>query len=82
MSWICGELDRELLAFKERPRDGQKVLTAAWAAQAVPHLRLLPQMEILRQVWLYHYYYWGADGCLRWRDCHALPPASLQFDSP
>ncbi|MFD7409910.1 IS1182 family transposase, partial [Streptomyces sp. NPDC059866] len=38
-------------------------------------------MEILRQVWVHHYY-WDADGCLRWRDGHALPPASLRFDSP
>lgn len=65
---------------EEFGRDGQKVLTAAWAAHALPHLRLLPQMEILRQVWVHHY--WDEDGCLRWRDGHALPPASLRFDSP
>lgn len=40
-----------------------------------PGLRRLPQTEILRQVWVHHYY-WEADGCLRWRDSHALPPAS------
>jgi transposase len=65
---------------EEFGRDGQKILTAAWAA-APPHLRLLPQVEILRQVWVHHYY-WDADGLLRWRDGHALPPASLRFDSP
>ncbi|MGK3945228.1 hypothetical protein ABK046_43595 [Streptomyces caeruleatus] len=36
---------------EEFGRDGQKILTAAWAADAPPHLRLLPQVEILRQVW-------------------------------
>ncbi|MBZ9644546.1 IS1182 family transposase [Streptomyces sp. PSKA30] len=62
-------------------RDGQKILTAAWAASAPPHLRLLPQVEILRQVWVHHYY-WDGHGRLRWRDGHALPPAHLRFDSP
>ncbi|MFF4795229.1 hypothetical protein ACFY2M_37115 [Streptomyces sp. NPDC001276] len=60
---------------------GQKILTTAWAACAPPHLRYLPQVEILRQVWVHHYF-WDVDGSLRWRDGHALPPASLRFDSP
>ncbi len=62
-------------------RDGQKVLAAAWAADAPPRLRTLTQVEILRRVWVHHYY-WDARGRLRWRDGHALPPASLRFDSP
>ena len=62
-------------------RDGQKILAAAWAADAPPRLRLLAQVEILRQVWVHHYY-WDPRGRLRWRDGHALPPASLRFDSP
>ncbi|MEU2874685.1 IS1182 family transposase [Streptomyces olivoreticuli] len=62
-------------------RDGQRVLAAAWAPGAPSRLRVLPQVEILRQVWVHHYY-WDADGQLRWRDGHALPPASLRFDSP
>lgn len=66
---------------EEYGRDGQKILTAAWTAWTAPHLRRLPQVEILRQVWVHHYY-WDAKGRLRWRDGHALPPASLRFDSP
>ncbi|KOU36257.1 transposase [Streptomyces sp. WM6378] len=62
-------------------RDGQKVLAAAWAPDAPPRLRVLPQVEILRRVWVHHYY-WDPRGHLRWRDGHALPPASLRFDSP
>ncbi|MFJ3310606.1 IS1182 family transposase, partial [Streptomyces sp. NPDC086549] len=62
-------------------RDGCKVLAAAWAPTAPPRLRALPQVEILRRVWVHHYY-WDARGRLRWRDGHALPPASLRFDSP
>ncbi|MET7539620.1 hypothetical protein [Streptomyces sp. NPDC005507] len=62
-------------------RDGHKVLSAARAADAPQQLRTLPQVEVLRQAWVHHYY-WDADGQLRWRDGHALPPASLRFDSP
>lgn len=62
-------------------RDGQTILTAAWAAGAPPHLRALRQVEILRQVWL-HQFYWDADGGLRWREGSALPPAALRFDLP
>ncbi|MFF4484686.1 IS1182 family transposase [Streptomyces sp. NPDC001520] len=62
-------------------RDGEKILAAAWASDAPPRLRALPQVEILRRVWVHHYY-WDAAGHLRWRDGHALPPASLRFDSP
>lgn len=40
---------------EEFGRDGQKILTAAWATGAPPHLRPLPQVEILRQVWVRHY---------------------------
>ncbi|MFI6056177.1 transposase [Streptomyces violascens] len=62
-------------------RDGQKVLAALWACGAPGRLRTLPQVEVLRQVWVHHYY-WDEEGQLRWRDGHALPPASLRFDSP
>lgn len=62
-------------------RDGHKVLAAAWAADAPARLRALAQVEILRQVWVHHYF-WDTLGRLRWRDGHALPPASLRFDSP
>ncbi|MGW6262808.1 transposase, partial [Streptomyces sp. NPDC055085] len=62
-------------------RDGQMILTAAWSADAPPRLKALTQVEILRQVWVHHYV-WDARGQLRWRDGHALPPASLRFDSP
>ncbi|WP_329276511.1 IS1182 family transposase [Streptomyces sp. NBC_01451] len=62
-------------------RDGQKVLAALWSPGTPGRLRALPQVEILRQVWVHHYY-WDEEGRLRWRDGHALPPASLRFDSP
>ncbi|MFC7267271.1 hypothetical protein ACFQX5_51065, partial [Streptomyces lutosisoli] len=62
-------------------RDGQRVLAALWATQAPRQLRELPQVEILRRVWV-HQYYWDSRGTLRWREGNALPPASLRFDSP
>jgi hypothetical protein len=62
-------------------RDGAKVLTAVYRADAPFRLRTLPQVEIMRQVWV-HQYYWDPDGQLRWREGTALPPASLRFDSP
>ncbi|MGN5376570.1 hypothetical protein ACQ4WX_00325 [Streptomyces lasalocidi] len=58
---------------EEFGRDGQKILTAAWAASVPPGLRLLPQTEILRQVPAHHYF-WDVDGRLRRRHGHALPP--------
>ncbi|WP_246886758.1 IS1182 family transposase [Streptomyces sp. GESEQ-4] len=66
---------------EEFGRDGQKLLTAVWAADAPDRLRMLRQVEILRRVWV-HQYYWDRDGQLRWREGTALPPASLRFDSP
>jgi hypothetical protein len=62
-------------------RDGHKILAAAWAPDAPPRLRALTQVQILRQVWVHHYY-WDVRGRLCRRDGHALPPASLRFDSP
>ncbi|MFG2276999.1 IS1182 family transposase [Streptomyces chartreusis] len=66
---------------EEFGRDGQKLLTAVWAADAPDRLRMLRQVEILRRVWV-HQYYWDREGQLRWREGTALPPASLRFDSP
>ncbi|SEG89513.1 Transposase [Nonomuraea solani] len=62
-------------------RDGLKILQAVWADDAPPRLRGLPQVEILRQVWLHHYCT-DEHGALRWREGSTLPPASLRFDSP
>ena len=62
-------------------RDGQKLLQALWQPTTAPRLRALKQVQILRRVWVHHYY-WDARGRLRWRDGHALPAASLRFDSP
>lgn len=62
-------------------QDGHKLLTALWSPSTPGRLRALAQVEILRQVWVHHYY-WDEEGQLRWRDGHTLPQASLRFDSP
>ncbi|NEC19106.1 hypothetical protein [Streptomyces parvus] len=66
---------------EEFGRDGQKLLAAAWAADAPSRLRMLRQVEILRQVWI-HQYHCDREGYLRWREGTALPPTALRFDSP
>ncbi|WP_328868669.1 IS1182 family transposase [Streptomyces sp. NBC_00287] len=80
-----GKVSGGKVAVRERAeefgRDGQKLLTAVWAADAPDRLRMLRQVEILRRVWA-HQYYWDREGQLRWREGTALPPASLRFDSP
>jgi hypothetical protein len=46
---------------EEVGQDGQKTATAAWAGGTSSHLRLLPQVGPLRQVWVHHDY-WDVDG--------------------
>jgi transposase len=48
------------------------------------HLRQLPTLEVLRQVWLHQYYRCTAPGMAagRWRSPDERPPAALQMQSP
>ncbi|MEU5190162.1 hypothetical protein AB0G83_23915 [Streptomyces klenkii] len=46
--------------------DGIRLLTAACHGDAPPRLRALPQVQLLRQVWVQQYWHDGA-GLLRWR---------------
>jgi transposase len=78
---VPGGPEAEIARAETLGREGQKVLAALWSPDAPGRLRTLPQVVILRQVWVHHYY-WDEEGQLRWRDGHALPPASLRFDSP
>ncbi|MFI1035793.1 transposase [Streptomyces sp. NPDC020951] len=47
--------------------DGMRLLTAVHRCDAPPRLRTLPQVQVLRQVWVQQYWY-DATGRLRWRD--------------
>jgi transposase len=61
-------------------RDGQQLLQAVDALIAPPHVRELPEVETLRQIWVQQYYI--QDQQLRWRKPDNLPPATLAINSP
>ncbi len=59
--------------------DGYQLLAAVWAAEAPPEVKC-PAVEILRQVWIQHYY-WQADQ-VHWRVEGNLPPGERLIQSP
>jgi transposase len=72
--------DRDQLA-ETIGRDGYHLLTQIYAVSAPPHLRTLAAVEVLRQVWIQHYYY-DEQGECRWRDQQNFPPSALMIASP
>lgn len=62
-------------------RDGHHLLTQIYAESAPAHLRMIPAIEILRQVWVQHYYY-DEQGAFRWREQKNFPPSSRMIASP
>jgi transposase len=72
--------DRLLLA-ETIGRDGYHLLAQIYAGSALPHLRTLSAVEVLRQVWIQHYYY-DEQGACRWRDQQNFPPSALMIASP
>ncbi len=74
-----GQEKREDLA-TQIGRDGQHLLLAISAPSAPAQLRALPELEILRQIWVQQYYI--DDEQLRWRDPKDLPPARVAINSP
>lgn len=61
-------------------QDGSYLLTQIYADEAPPHLRTIPSVEILRQVWVQQFYV--EKGQVRWRDSKNIPPAALMIASP
>lgn len=61
-------------------RDGSLLLERLYASDAPMHLRELPAVQILRQVWVQQFVV--EDGQLRWRDKKELPPAGIIINSP
>ena len=55
-------------------------VATAYSPSALPWLRHLPAVHILRRAWVNQFYV-EADR-VTWRDRIDLPPASLRFDSP
>ncbi len=62
--------------------DGVRLLSAIYAEGAPRGLRWLPQVEVLRAVWLQQFHAPDKDGIVRWREVDDLPPAGLLIVSP
>jgi transposase len=64
--------------------EGYALLDGIWGQEAARHLRSLPALEILRQIWLQQYYRCTEPGIeeVRWRGQDERPPAALQLQSP
>lgn len=61
-------------------RDGAHLLRHIYADSAPAYLRMLPAVDILRQVWIQHYYV--ENGVLTWREQKNFPPSSVMIASP
>ncbi len=61
-------------------RDGHHLLARIYAEGAPPHLRTIPAVDVLRQVWLQHYY--PDEETVSWRDQKNFPPSSVMIASP
>ena len=64
--------------------DGYQLLDDLGADERVDTLRRLPAVEVLRQIWVQHYYRCTVPGLesLRWRRTDEQPPAALLIQSP
>jgi transposase len=71
--------DRQVLA-ETIGRDGLHLLTALYRDSAPPYLRMVPAVEILRQVWVQQFS--QEDGAVHWRDIANCPPSSIMIASP
>ena len=60
-------------------RDGSQLLSMLYREETPSLLALLPQVQILRQIWIQHYFW--EEGHLRLRNKENLPPAHLTVRS-
>ena len=61
-------------------RDGEELLTEIFAPTAPSWLRELPEIDILRRIWIQNYLV--VDGALHWRTTEGIPPPTLFLSSP
>jgi transposase len=61
-------------------QDGYHLLSQIYADDARPHLQTLPAVDILRQVWVQHYYIEGET--ISWREQKNFPPSGQMIASP
>jgi transposase len=79
--WRLGIAKEEKEPFMEQiGRDGSDLLTALYEQQAPPQLAQLPQVQLLRQMWVQQFFW--EEGILRLRNKDTLPPAHLTIRSP
>ena len=64
--------------------EGYALLDAIFGRDDARHLRQLPMLEILRQIWVQQYYRCTEPGmeAMRWRGPDERPPAAVQIQSP
>ena len=64
--------------------DGYALLDRLWQDDRARHLRELPAVETLRQLWLQHYYRCTVPGLeeVRWRQRDERPPSAQLIQSP
>jgi transposase len=64
--------------------EGYALLDSLFGNEDARHLRQLPRLEMLRQVWVQQYYRCTEPGmeAVRWRGPDERPPAALQIQSP
>jgi len=74
-----GETERQAFA-EEIGQQGRELLNALFDPAAPQWLRLVPAVEILRQVWVQNYQW--SDGAIGWRSSENIPPAALYIGSP
>jgi transposase len=74
---------RDALAI-EIGADGYALMDAIYGRDDAHHLRHLPDLEVLRRVWVQQYYRCTAAGMeeVRWRSKEEQPPSALQIQSP
>ncbi len=79
--WRLGIAKDEKDAFMEQVgRDGSHLLMALYEPEAPSHLAQIPQVQLLRQMWVQQFFW--EEGSLRLRNKDALPPAHLTIRSP
>lgn len=72
--------EREALG-NQMGEDGFKLLKKIYANNALEWLRLIPAVEILRQVWVQQFYT-PVDGKVQWRSPKDMPPSTIAIHSP
>lgn len=71
--------DRQALA-NAIGQDGYHLLQRIYLDDSSPHLRMIPAIDVLRQVWVQNYYIEGE--AIAWRDQKNMPPSAVLITSP